>query len=62
MEGEGGREAEGVQEGGHYLGVVFEGDEHFAFLLLGGGGGGGGGGGVCHGCGVGWVGWKEMGV
>lgn len=44
-----------VEEGRHYLGVVFEGDEHFAFGFGGGGGGGGrgtcgGGGGVCHDC------------
>lgn len=48
MEGEGGGEAECVEEGCHYEGVVFEGDEHFAFGF-GGGGGGGGSGGVCHG-------------
>ena len=42
MEGEGGREAEFVREGGHDGGVVFEGDEGFAGggdVRVGGGGG-----------------------
>lgn len=58
MEGEGGGDAEGVEEGCHDLGVVFEGDEGFAFLLRGcvdgcAGGVAGGEGCVCHGCVVG---------
>lgn len=43
-----------MEEGGHNLGVVFEGDECFAFCFGGRGacgrGGGGGGGGICHDC------------